>query len=102
MSIPVITADEAASYIQNGFSIGVSGFTAVGVPKAIGTAIAKKAEAEHAAGREFKINLFTGASTGESLDGVLARADAINIRAPYQTNKDSRAAINEQRIHYCD
>lgn len=102
MSIPVITADEAASYIQNGFSIGVSGFTAVGVPKAIGTAIAKKAEAEHAAGREFKINLFTGASTGESLDGVLARADAVNIRAPYQTNKDSRAAINEQRIHYCD
>lgn len=102
MSIPVITADEAASYIKNGFSIGVSGFTAVGCPKAIGTAIAKKAEAEHAAGREFKINLFTGASTGESLDGVLSRADALNIRAPYQTNKDSRAAINEQRVHYVD
>lgn len=102
MSIPVITADEAASYIENGFSIGVSGFTAVGVPKAIGTAIAKKAEAEHAAGRPFKINLFTGASTGESLDGILARADALNIRSPYQTNKDSRAAINEQRIHYVD
>lgn len=102
MSISVITAEEAASYIQDGFNIGVSGFTAVGCPKAIGSAIAKKAESEHAAGRPFQVGLFTGASTGETLDGVLSRANAIKFRTPYQSNKDSRAAINEQRVQYND
>lgn len=102
MSIPVITADQAASYIKNGDNVGVSGFTAVGCPKAIGGAIAKKAEAEHAAGRPFQIGLFTGASTGESLDGILSRTNAISFRTPYQSNKDSRAAINEQRVQYND
>ncbi len=102
MSIPVITADEAALYIKNGDNVGVSGFTAVGCPKAIGGAIAKKAEAEHAAGRQFQIGLFTGASSGESLDGVLSKANAVSFRTPYQSNKDSRAAINEQRVQYND
>lgn len=102
MSIPVITADEAALYIKNGDNVGVSGFTAVGCPKAIGGAIAKKAEAEHAAGRQFQIGLFTGASSGESLDGVLSKANAVSFRTPYQSNKDSRAAINEQRMQYND
>ena len=102
MSIPVITADEAALYIKNGDNVGVSGFTAVGCPKAIGGAIAKKAEAEHAAGRQFQIGLFTGASSGESLDGVLSKANGVSFRTPYQSNKDSRAAINEQRVQYND
>ncbi len=102
MSIPVITADEAALYIKNGDNVGVSGFTAVGCPKAIGGAIAKKAEAEHAAGRQFQIGLFTGAPSGESLDGVLSKANAVSFRTPYQSNKDSRAAINEQRVQYND
>ncbi|MDR2962958.1 MAG: succinate CoA transferase [Bacteroidales bacterium] len=102
MSIPVITAEEAAAHINNGFNVGVSGFTAVGCPKAIGKAIAARAQAAHAAGQEFKINLFTGASTGDSLDGVLSRANAMNLRTPYQSYKDSRAAINERRVNYFD
>ncbi len=94
MSYNYITADEAAALIQNGQQIAMSGFTPAGVPKEVPAAIARKAEAEHAAGREFKINLITGASTGDSCDGALSRAQAINYRAPYQSNADLRANAN--------
>ena len=61
-----ITAAEAAALIKNGDSLGLSGFTPAGVPKAVTRELAKIAEAEHAKGNEFQINLFTGASTGQS------------------------------------
>lgn len=82
-----MTAEEAASIIKNGDTIGLSGFTAPGTPKAIPEAVAAKAEAEHAAGSEFKISLFTGASTSDHVDGALSRANAIDRRAPYQDRK---------------
>ena len=55
-----ITAAEAAALVQNGQTIGLSGFTPAGAPKCTPAEIAKKAEAEHAAGRPFKISIFTG------------------------------------------
>ena len=45
--------------------------------------LAKIAEAEHAKGNPFQVGIFTGASIGESCDGVLSRAKAIRYRAPY-------------------
>ena len=63
-----VTADEAASYVNNGDIIGFSGFTPAGCPKEVPTAIAKRAEAFHAEGKEFKVGMYTGASTGDSLD----------------------------------
>ena len=56
-----ITAEEAAEMIRSGSTIGMSGFTAPGTPKFIPEAIAKRAIKEHEAGREDKINLFSGA-----------------------------------------
>ena len=94
MAFNYITAEEAAEMIKNGDSIGTSGFTAPGSPKFISQALAAKAEREHAAGREFKVNVFTGASTSDKFDGVLARANAINMRAPYQNLPDLRKLIN--------
>lgn len=73
---------EAAQIIKNGYTLGLSGFTPAGAPKAVTRELAKIAEEEHAAGREFKVNLLTGASTGDSTDGVLTLADAIGYRAP--------------------
>lgn len=102
MSIKIITAEEAASHIKHGDNLGFSGFTAVGCPKAVGKEIAKIAEAEHAKGNPFQIGMYTGASTGDSLDGVLSRANAVSSRTPYQSYKDSRTAINEQRVQYFD
>ena len=97
-----ITAVEAALMIKNGDSIGLSGFTPAGVPKATTKELAKIAVAEHEKGNEFKVSLFTGASTGQSTDGDLAAAGAIKFRAPYTTNADFRTHVNKNEIAYND
>ena len=102
MNYKVMTAEEAASFVNNGDIIGFSGFTPAGCPKEVPTAIAKRAEAAHAEGKEFKIGMYTGASTGDSLDGALARANAIMFRTPYQSNKDLRSRLSAQEAHYFD
>ena len=102
MAFNYMTAHEAAQMIKNGDSIGTSGFTAPGSPKAISQAIAEIAEKEHAEGRPYKVNIFTGASTSDKLDGCLSRANAINMRAPYQNVPDLRKRINAHDVHYFD
>ncbi len=101
-SYPILTADEAAALVQHNEVIGFSGFTPAGAAKVIPTAIAAKARVEHDAEREFKIGVITGASTGPSLDGELAKADAIKFRTPYQSNKDLRESINSGKTHFFD
>ena len=102
MNYPVISAQEAAAIIKNGYTVGVSGFTGSGVPKVILKEVAALARKEHEEGREFKINLYTGASTSDMLDGELARAKAVDIRTPYQSNKDMRNALNAGEMNYID
>ena len=102
MRFPVISAQEAAEFINNGDTLGLSGFTAAGTPKLVPEALAERAVKEHEAGRPFKVNLFTGASTNEHIDGALARANAIAMRTPYQSHPDSRRALNAHEIHYFD
>lgn len=97
-----VSAEEAAAYVQHKDVVGFSGFTPAGCPKAVPLAIAKRAEAFHAEGKEFKIGMYTGASTGVSVDGALARADAVLFRTPYQSNKDMRNAINAGKAPYFD
>lgn len=100
--IPELSADEAAAFIANGDIVGFSGFTPAGATKEIPSAIARRAKAEQAAGREFKIGVVTGASTGDSLDGELARANAVLFRTPYQSDKYLRAAINKGETRFFD
>ncbi len=102
MSIPFISAEEAASYIKNGDNVGFSGFTASGTPKVVTVALAQRAKELHEKGIPFKINIFSGASTNDHVDGELARANAIAIRTPYQGHKDARAGINNGDINYFD
>ena len=49
MAFNILTAAEAAEMINNGDTIGLSGFTAPGTPKAITEELAKKALREHEA-----------------------------------------------------
>lgn len=67
MSYTTITAAEAASMIKNGDTIGLSGFTPAGAPKATTKELAKLAIAEHEKGNPFKVSVFTGASTARVL-----------------------------------
>ena len=102
MSYRILTPQEAACYINDGDGVGISGFTLSGTPKTVLPEVAKRAEEAHAAGKPFKINLYTGASTGDSIDGMLARAKALNFRAPFISNPTVRDAINNKEIVYTD
>ena len=102
MAFNYISAAEAASLIKHGYNIGLSGFTPAGTAKAVTAELAKIAEAEHAKGNPFQVGIFTGASTGDSCDGVLSRVKAIRYRAPYTTNPDFRKAVNNGEIAYND
>ncbi|MGD0974804.1 MAG: hypothetical protein ABR866_11975 [Candidatus Korobacteraceae bacterium] len=59
LPFPILTAEEAAAMIENGQTVGFSGFTPAGAAKAIPAALAKRAEKTHAAGEEFKIGVLT-------------------------------------------
>ena len=102
LPFPILTAEEAAEMIQNGHNIGFSGFTAAGAAKAVPFALAQKARREHEAGRPFKVGVLTGASTGKSLDGALAEAEAISFRTPYQGNATLRKQINSGKVRFFD
>jgi succinate CoA transferase len=102
MALKFMTAEEAAALIKDNDNIGFSGFTAAGCPKVVPAALAKRAEEKHAKGNPFKVGIFTGASTGDSIDGNLARAHAVKFRTPYQSNKDMRNAINSGEVKYFD
>lgn len=102
MALKFMTAEEAAQLIHHDQNVGFGGFTPAGCPKVVSTALAKRAEEEHAKGNPFRIGMFTGASSGDSLDGALARAKAIKFRTPYQSNKDLRALLNARETQYFD
>lgn len=102
LPFPVLSPDEAAALVQNGQTIGFSGFTPAGAAKAIPRAIAAKATALHTAGKPFQIGVITGASTGESLDGKLAEANAMAWRTPYQSNATLRRNINAGKTRFFD
>ncbi len=98
----VVSAEEAAKHVNNGDRVGISGFTGAGYPKGLPTAIADKAKALHDKGEEFKIDLFSGASTAPDCDGVLAEAEAINFRSPYNSDPLLRKQFNDGTALYQD
>lgn len=97
-----MTSDEVAEFVNHGDTVGMSGFTGAAYPKALPTAIANRAKQAHEKGNEFTINLITGASTAPDCDGVLAEADAINYRMPYQSDPEMRGKINSGEMKYQD
>ena len=99
---PRLTPSEAAVLVSDGDTVGFSGFTPAGAPKAVPFAIAERARELHNAGKPFKIGVITGASTGRSLDGALAKANAISFRTPYQSDPDLRKSINAGQTQFFD
>ncbi len=98
----VMTADAAAALIAPGSTVGMSGFTGSGYPKAVPVALAARMERAHAAGDPFRIRVWTGASTGPELDGALARANGVEFRLPYNSDPIAREKINRGEMEYFD
>lgn len=98
----IMSAEDAAALIPAGGNVGMSGFTGAGYPKAIPQALARRIEAERAAGRPFRVSVWTGASTAPELDGALAQVDGIEMRLPFQSDPVCRDKINTGQMHFSD
>jgi succinyl-CoA:acetate CoA-transferase len=98
----VVSAAEAATHIRPGDNVGMSGFTGAGHPKVVPQALAAMISEHRARGEDFRIGVWTGASTAPELDGALAEADGIELRLPYQSDPISRAKINAGTMDYLD
>ncbi|MFD1040108.1 acetyl-CoA hydrolase/transferase family protein [Virgibacillus byunsanensis] len=94
----VVSAEEAASWIQDGMTLGLSGFTRAGDVKAVPTALINRAEK----GEKFKVNVFTGASLGSDIDKMFAEVGIINKRLPFQADATMRKKINQGEHLFVD
>jgi succinate CoA transferase len=99
LPFPRLAAEEAAALVVNGQTVAFGGFTIAGNPLAIGAALARRAAAEHPAGREFRIGNI-GVATAASVDGELAAA--LSFRTPYQSAPALRARINAGECRFVD
>lgn len=93
----VVSAEEAASWIQDGMTLGLSGFTRAGDVKAVPFALVRRAEQE-----TFKVNVFTGASLGSDIDKLFAEAGILRKRLPFQADATMRKKINEGSFYFVD
>jgi succinyl-CoA:acetate CoA-transferase len=98
----IMPAEAAAALIAPGSTVGMSGFTGSGYPKAVPQALARRMEEARAAGEKFRLRVWTGASTGPELDGALAKADGIEFRLPYNSDPIAREKINAGKMEYFD
>jgi succinyl-CoA:acetate CoA-transferase len=95
----VVSAEEAALLIKDGMTVAVSGFTPSGCPKAVPAALARQVGED---GRQVRITLLSGASTGDEIDTLLGRAGVIARRAPYMTSSALRSVVNSGGAAYQD
>ena len=102
MQMPYITAEEVAAQIENKDILALGGFAPAGTPKAILPLVAEKARREHDAGREFKVDLLTGASIGDTCEETMAKAEAVDRRIPFCSNRVIRACYNAGTVQFVD
>ncbi|MEN9937039.1 MAG: coenzyme transferase [Chloroflexota bacterium] len=98
----IMTAEEAAALIPPHVTVGMSGFTGAGYPKVVPRALASRIMDANLRGENFKIKVWTGASTAPELDGALAMVDGIELRLPYQSDPTCRQKINAGQMEYLD
>src|SRR5471032_1223611 len=93
----VMSAADAAALIEDGMTVGMSGFTRAGEAKAVPHALAERAKTS-----PLKITLMTGASLGNDLDEQLTEAGVLSRRMPFQVDSTLRKAINAGEVMFID
>ncbi|KAJ5183773.1 hypothetical protein N7492_001389 [Penicillium capsulatum] len=94
-------AEDLIDLFPHGSYIGWSGFTGVGYPKKIPTALADHVEKNKLEG-QLKYNLFVGASSGAETENRWARLNMIERRSPHQVGKEIAKGINNGQIKFFD
>lgn len=90
--------EEAASLVESGMTVAVSGYTPAGYPKVVPLALSRKARALPG----FSIDLISGANVGPEVDAALAEARATRRRSPFQSDAILRKCINEGQVRYVE
>ena len=93
----LMSAEQAAALIEDGMTVGMSGFTRAGEAKAVPRALAERAK-KH----PMQISLMTGASLGNDLDKQLTEAGVLARRMPFQVDSTLRRAINAGEVMFID
>ncbi|SFB06837.1 succinate CoA transferase [Azotobacter beijerinckii] len=93
----IVDAAAAAALIEDGMTVGISGFGCAGDAKAVPFALAERAQHE-----PVRISLVTGASIGNGLDKLLAESGALARRMPFQADAALRKAINAGQVMFVD
>lgn len=93
----VMSAHDAALLIEDGMTVGMSGFTRAGEAKAVPQALAERARTQ-----PLQITLMTGASLGNDLDKQLTEAGVLARRMPFQVDSTLRKAINDGTVMFID
>lgn len=94
----VVTPEEAASLIQSGMTLGLSGFTRAGDVKAVPFALVNRVKGD----KDFKVNVYTGASLGSDVDKLFAEAGILGKRLPFQADPTMRKGINQGDFLFVD
>lgn len=94
----VVTPEEAASWIENGMTLGLSGFTRAGDVKAVPFALVNRVKND----KSFKVNVYTGASLGSDVDKLFAEAGILGKRLPFQADATMRKGINNGDFLFVD
>ena len=79
----VVTPEEAASWIESGMTLGLSGFTRAGDVKAVPFALVNRVKND----KSFKVNVYTGASLGSDVDKLFAEAGILGKRLPFKLTR---------------
>ncbi|MBN9696706.1 MAG: acetyl-CoA hydrolase/transferase family protein [Zoogloea sp.] len=93
----IMSPEAAAELFRDGMTVGMSGFTRAGDCKAVPFALAERAARE-----PLQITLMTGASLGNDIDKVLAEANVISRRIPFQADPTLRRKINGGEVKFID
>ncbi|CAK9441634.1 uncharacterized protein LODBEIA_P55020 [Lodderomyces beijingensis] len=94
------TGEQCVELFKNGQYLGWSGFTGVGAPKVVPTALVDHVEKNNLQGK-LAFNLFVGASAGPE-ESRWAEHDMILTRSPHQVGKPIASAINTGKIQFFD
>lgn len=92
----VINADAAAELIQSGMTVVTSGFSKLGYPKAVPSALARRGE--HGAKG---ITLITSGAVGPEIDEWV-QSRGVTRMLPYQSSRLIRNLANEGTLAYSD
>lgn len=94
----LMSADAAAALINNGDTLGLSGFTRAGDAKFVPHALVERAKGLD----DFKVDVYTGASLGFDTDALMSDAGIVRKRLPFQVDRTMRGHINNGDVGFID